>query len=108
MVDPIRQTRGFFQWRDGGLDQVGGFYLTADRGDRIALARLVNDLENIPNADGGRRGPLPPPGGRADRHAHPTRTTHVDGRRPGPVRRRCSACSASMLGVLGPGRPCSG
>ena len=34
VVDPIRQTRGFFRWRDGGLEQVGGFYLTADRGDR--------------------------------------------------------------------------
>src|SRR5579864_4584625 len=53
VVDPIRQTRGFFQWRADALDQVGGFYLTADRGDRIALARLVNDLENIPNAMGG-------------------------------------------------------
>ena len=42
------------------LAQVGGFYLTADRGDRIALARLVNDLENIPNADGGRRRASPP------------------------------------------------
>ena len=32
VVDPIRQTRGFFQWRDGQMDQVGGFYLTARRG----------------------------------------------------------------------------
>ena len=32
VVDPINQTRGFFQWRDGGLAQVGGYYLTADRG----------------------------------------------------------------------------
>jgi proteasome lid subunit RPN8/RPN11 len=53
VVDPVRQTRGFFQWRDGQLPQVGGFFLTADRGDRIALSRLVNDLENIPNTDGG-------------------------------------------------------
>ena len=51
VVDPIRQTRGFFRWRDGGLDQVGGYYVSADRGDRIALARLVNDLESIPNVD---------------------------------------------------------
>ena len=27
VVDPIRQTRGFFRWRDGEMDQVGGFYL---------------------------------------------------------------------------------
>jgi len=51
VVDPIRQTRGFFRWNAGGLDQVGGFYLTGDRNDRAALARLVNDLEGIPNAD---------------------------------------------------------
>jgi proteasome lid subunit RPN8/RPN11/Skp family chaperone for outer membrane proteins len=53
VVDPIRQTRGFFRWRDNGLEQVGGYYLSADRGDRIALARLVNDLESLPNADAG-------------------------------------------------------
>ncbi|MGE5754186.1 MAG: Mov34/MPN/PAD-1 family protein, partial [Planctomycetaceae bacterium] len=53
VLDPIRQTRGFFRWREGRLDQVGGFYLTADRSDRVALARQVNDLENIPNTEGG-------------------------------------------------------
>lgn len=53
VVDPIRQTRGFFRWRDGGLDQVGGFYIVSERADRVSLARLVNDLENLPNPDGG-------------------------------------------------------
>ncbi|MHC5540409.1 Mov34/MPN/PAD-1 family protein [Singulisphaera rosea] len=53
VVDPIRQTRGFFRWRDGGLDQVGGFHIVSERADRVALARLVNDLENVPNPDGG-------------------------------------------------------
>ncbi|HMB05194.1 MAG TPA: Mov34/MPN/PAD-1 family protein [Isosphaeraceae bacterium] len=53
VLDPIRQTRGFFRWREGRLDQVGGFYLTADRSDRVALARQVNDLENLPNTDVG-------------------------------------------------------
>ncbi len=53
VVDPIRQTRGFFRWSGGALQQVGGYYLTADRGDRLALARLVNDLEGLPpGADG--------------------------------------------------------
>jgi len=59
VVDPIRQTRGFFRWRDGGLEQVGGYFLTADRGDRIALARLVNDLESIPDAEAGGGGLSP-------------------------------------------------
>jgi proteasome lid subunit RPN8/RPN11 len=59
VVDPIRQTRAFFQWRDGQMDEVGGFFLSADRGDRIALARLVNDLENFPNT-GGEGGALSP------------------------------------------------
>src|SRR5215468_3810270 len=60
VVDPINQTRGFFQWRDGGLAQVGGYYLTADRGDRVALARLANDLEKLPNPEGGGGGALSP------------------------------------------------
>lgn len=63
VVDPIRQTRGFFRWRDGGLDQVGGYYLSADRGERLALARLANELESIPDADptgGGGGGGLSP------------------------------------------------
>jgi proteasome lid subunit RPN8/RPN11 len=51
VVDPINQTRGFFQWRDGDLAQVSGYYLAADRADRVALARLVNDLEKVPNSD---------------------------------------------------------
>src|SRR5205823_14556508 len=53
VVDPIRQTRGFFQWRDGDPTPVGGFFLTADRRERIALSRLANDLENLPTTDGG-------------------------------------------------------
>ncbi len=53
VVDPINQTRGFFQWREGGLAQVSGYFVTADRTDRLALARMVNDLENLPNPEGG-------------------------------------------------------
>ena len=59
VVDPIRQTRGFFQWRDSALVQVSGFFLMAGRGERQALARLVNDLESIPNTDGGGGGLSP-------------------------------------------------
>jgi proteasome lid subunit RPN8/RPN11 len=51
VVDPINQTRGFFHWRDGGLAQVGGYYLASDRADRVALARLVNDLEKLSNSE---------------------------------------------------------
>ena len=60
VVDPINQTRGFFQWRDGALAQVGGYYLCADRGDRVALARLANDLEKLPNPEGGGGGAISP------------------------------------------------
>jgi proteasome lid subunit RPN8/RPN11 len=52
VVDPIQQTRGFFQWRERNMNQVEGFYLTADRGDRFALAKLANDLENLPSPQG--------------------------------------------------------
>lgn len=50
VIDPIRQDRGFFRWRGDGLDQVGGFYLTAGRDERILLARQVDDLESIATA----------------------------------------------------------
>ena len=60
VVDPINQTRGFFQWREGAMTQVAGYYLTADRGDRLALARFVNDLERIHNSDAGSGGTLSP------------------------------------------------
>ena len=59
VVDPIRQTRGFFQWRGTALVQVSGFFLMAGRDQRQALARLVNDLESIPNTDGGGGGLSP-------------------------------------------------
>ena len=52
VVDPVQQTRGFFQWRGQNLAQVEGYYLTADRGDRLALAKLANDLENLPSPTG--------------------------------------------------------
>src|SRR5262249_42063030 len=60
VVAPINQSRGFFQGRDGGLAQVGGYHLIAARGERIALARLVNDLKNLPTPEGGGGGMIPP------------------------------------------------
>ena len=56
VIDPIRQHRGFFRWRGDGLEQVGGYYLTGDRADRVALARQVDDLESIASTE-------PPSGG---------------------------------------------
>lgn len=53
VVDPIRQTRGFFQWHEDQMSPLGGFTLTAERGERLALARFVNELEHIPNVDSG-------------------------------------------------------
>jgi proteasome lid subunit RPN8/RPN11 len=60
VVDPINMSRGFFQWRADGLAPVGGFYLTADRADRLALARLANELERLPNSEGSTGGGLSP------------------------------------------------
>ena len=51
VIDPIRQDRGFFRWRGDGLEQVGGFYLTARRDERVLLARQVDDLESIATAE---------------------------------------------------------
>ena len=53
VVDPIRQTRGFFRWAGGEMVPVRGFHLAGDRRERAALARLVNDLEGLPPAESG-------------------------------------------------------
>ncbi len=47
VVDPINRTRGFFQWRDGSIVAVSGFHLTSSRGQRSALARAADQLENV-------------------------------------------------------------
>ncbi len=52
VVDPIQTTRGFFQWSDGKMVQVGGFHLCAARSERVALSKLANDLENLPSPSG--------------------------------------------------------
>jgi proteasome lid subunit RPN8/RPN11/archaellum component FlaC len=93
VVDPIRQTRGFFQWKDGQMQQVRGFHLSADRAERQPLARLVNDLEGIPNADGGGSGLSPRL--EAELIAMLTRP-HP----PATVDRGQTAAVFSMLGVL--------
>lgn len=51
VVDPIRQERGFFQWKGDEIIPIAGFHLVASRGDRVALARLVNELERYHNTD---------------------------------------------------------
>ncbi len=53
VVDPIRQTRGFFQWREGGMAALRGFFLSGDRTERMAISKVVNELENLPNPEGG-------------------------------------------------------
>jgi proteasome lid subunit RPN8/RPN11 len=60
VVDPINQTRGFFQWRDGRMAQVGGYFLASDRADRVALARFVNELEQLANSDSNSGGTFSP------------------------------------------------
>jgi len=50
VVDPIQGTRGFFQWAEGRMAQVGGFHLCAERSGRVALSRLADQLESLPGA----------------------------------------------------------
>lgn len=56
VVDPIRQDRGFFRWSEGRLVPLGGYFITADRKNRVALARFVNELENLPASSDGAGG----------------------------------------------------
>lgn len=60
VVDPVQTTRGFFQWRDGELVQVGGFYLCAPRKERVELARLAEELEQGPGRWESGGGGIPP------------------------------------------------
>ena len=57
VVDPIRQTRGFFRWRDGALDQVGGFYIwrpiASDRCPGAAGQRPGGHPQRRPGGGGG-------------------------------------------------------
>ncbi|MFO0958773.1 MAG: Mov34/MPN/PAD-1 family protein [Isosphaeraceae bacterium] len=53
VVDPIRQDRGFFQWRADRVDQVGGCQVTCERAERVATARLLNNLEKLPDQEPG-------------------------------------------------------
>nr|WP_303652838.1 Mov34/MPN/PAD-1 family protein [Paludisphaera mucosa] len=84
VVDPIQGTRGFFQWADGRMVQVGGFHLCAERSERVALSRLADQMENLPGSSQGGSGlsprleaelikmlsrPAPPVGGPGDRLA---------------------------------------
>jgi proteasome lid subunit RPN8/RPN11 len=93
VVDPIRQDRGFFQWRSGTLEQVGGFFLVAGRGERQMLARVVNDLESIPNTNGGGGGLSPRL--EAELLAMLTRTS------PPHVTSAERTLSAALFGLLG-------
>jgi len=47
VVDPIKGSRGFFQWRGGTIAPVQGFQLTAGRKDRRRLASAADLLEGI-------------------------------------------------------------
>ena len=53
VVDPIRQTRGFFQWREKAVEAVSGFHVVGSREDRVSLARFVNELESLPSGVSG-------------------------------------------------------
>jgi proteasome lid subunit RPN8/RPN11 len=97
VIDPINQSRGFFQWRDGGLAQVSGYYVTAARGDRVALARLVNDLEKHPNPEGGGGGTFSPRL-EAELIKMLTRTTHSPV--ASPAEKLQIAAVFSMLGAF--------
>jgi proteasome lid subunit RPN8/RPN11 len=97
VVDPINQSRGFFQWRDGGLTQVGGYYLMADRGDRVALARLANDLEKLPNPEGGGGGSFSP---RLEAELIKMLTRPAQVHSTSPAERLQLATAFGMLGTL--------
>ncbi|QEH32289.1 Mov34/MPN/PAD-1 family protein [Aquisphaera giovannonii] len=98
VIDPIQQTRGFFQWRDRRMVQVEGFYLTADRGDRMDLARVANEIENFPSPQGQGGGGLSP---RLEAElikmlSRPAAPAYV----PSPADRAQAAVTFGLLGML--------
>ena len=59
VVDPIRQQRGCFQWRDNAVEPVAGVTLVDLRAQRQSLARFVSGLESLPSIEGGSTGLSP-------------------------------------------------
>ncbi len=97
VVDPIRQTRGFFQWKHGEMHQVRGFFIASDRADRPALARLVNNLENLPVTESGGTGLSLSPRLEAELIAMLSRSHNA----PSPASDRMLAASVfSLFGLL--------
>ena len=62
LMSSTRSTRRAvsFSGVTAGWRRSAAIYLTADRGDRIALARLVNDLEQLPNSEANSGGAFSP------------------------------------------------
>ncbi len=85
------------------MEATGGFFLTAERGERLALARLANDLENIPEAHaehGGGLGGLTPRL-EAELIAMLSRPTHTQAHAPvSTIDRATLMLAFTMLGAV--------
>lgn len=47
VVDPIAGTRGFFQWRNGKVEKIDGFYIYDDIGKKIDIKQVQKSKKSI-------------------------------------------------------------
>ena len=55
VVDPIARKRAFFQWKNGDVEKLGGFYVFDDPGKRVEVR---NEAENLGSEPRTFRGPV--------------------------------------------------
>ncbi len=101
VVDPIRQTRSFFVWRASEIVEISGFHVVAPRDQRVALARTLNDLEQIEDRSSGAGGHGLSPLLEAELVAMLSSTRQAALRGPLPDRSAGSALNALIGLVLG-------
>lgn len=58
VIDPVQQIRGFFQWKNGKIEKLKGFYIYDDVGKAIKLGHEKETAHKQPTRQGGKALPI--------------------------------------------------
>lgn len=58
VIDPIQKTRGFFQWKNGKIEKLKGFYIYDDVGKAIKIGHEKEAAHKQPTRQGGKTLPI--------------------------------------------------